>query len=85
MWDRHPGGEGRPQGGEGTDRDMGYDASLPGQDNGVTPTHDQSPGQEGQLYLQLQVFVNLWPQEAEKIGCPGEPESWNQIRRTSHP
>lgn len=70
---------------EGVHWGVGYDASLPGQEDGITPITDQSPGQEGQLYLQFQVCVNLWPQEAEEIGCSGELESWNQIRRTSYP
>lgn len=26
----------------------------------------------GQFYLQLQVGVNLWPQQAEEVGCSGE-------------
>lgn len=35
-----------------------------------------SPARDGCWYLQLQLGVDLWPQQAEQVGCPGELEAW---------
>jgi hypothetical protein len=40
-------------------------------------------GPWGLLYLQLQVRVNLRPQQAEEVGCTGELKPWNRIRGIS--
>lgn len=37
----------------------------------LPPSHTRQATGQGH-YLQLQVNVNLWPQQAEKVGCPGE-------------